>query len=362
MFANLVLTALLALAQDKPAAAPPDLDPVRAKAMSAVFQDLQKLQMEKLLPALKTAKKPEDAKKIVAEMMGPFTGKLINLAQEKPGDTVAFECFLGVIGLSIQMEDTKTRNQAVDLLLKHHGDNSRLGIFCQMLAGGQVEDGLALLDRIEKESKNPGVRGQAALCLAMAYQDQAESPEVPDATRKEALVKAASAFARVVKDYASEKDLDDRPLGPQAEALSSLAVGKKAPEAIARDLDGKAVKLSDHKGQVIVLDIWATWCGPCRAMIPHERKMVEKYKAKPFTLISISADETPDIVKTFLKKEPMPWVHWHAGPGDDSLVKKWNVRFFPTILVLDSKGVIRYKNVRDEELDKAVAELLAEVK
>ena len=58
----------------------------------------------------------------------------------------------------------------------------------------------------------------------------------------------------------------------------------------------------------------------------------------------------------------MPWVHWHAGPGDDSLVKKWNVRFFPTILVLDSKGVIRYKNVRDEELDKAVAELLAEVK
>ena len=165
-----------------------------------------------------------------------------------------------------------------------------------------------------------------------------------------------------MKDYASEKDLDDRPLGPQAEALSSLAVGKKAPEAIARDLDGKAVKLSDHKGQVIVLDIWATWCGPCRAMIPHERKMVEKYKAKPFTLISISADETPDIVKTFLKKEPMPWVHWHAGPGDDSLVKKWNVRFFPTILVLDSKGVIRYKNVRDEELDKAVAELLAEVK
>lgn len=364
MFANLLLTGLLAAlpAQDKPAVTPPGLDPERAKAMTAIFQDLQKMQKEKLEPALKSAKGPEEAKKAALELLTPYAPRLIKLGEEKPTDDVAFECFMGAIGLSGQIEDTKTRDLGVDLLLKHQSASPKLAIFCQFLAGGALPEPEKLLERVEKEATNPSVKGQAALALATFYSELTESPEVPADKKKEAMVKADAAFDKVLKNYAKEKDIEGNNLGEQAASLSSLGVGKVAPEAIAKDLDGKPVKLSDHKGKVVVIDIWATWCGPCKKMIPHERKMVEKFKDKPFVLISVSGDDKPETVKEFLKKEPMPWTHWFAGSSPDSILRKWNVRFFPTILVLDSKGVIRYKHVRDDELEKAVAELLGEIK
>jgi thiol-disulfide isomerase/thioredoxin len=371
MLGNLLLTSLLAIlpAQDKPAPLP-TLDPERAKAMTVIFEELQKVEMEKLLPAMQKAKSDDEAKKIALEILGPYPAKLIKLGQDKPADPVAFECFMGAIGISNQIDDSKTTDQAVDLLFNHHKGSERLGIFCQLLAGGAMADPEKLLERIEKESTNAAVKGQAAMALASFYTAIAENAGVPADKRKEAFAKADSAFARVLKDYAKEKDPYGNSLGETAAALSCVIVGKVAPDAKAKDLDGKPVSLADHKGKVVVLDIWATWYGPCKAMIPHERKMVEKFKDKPFVLISVSGDYKPETVKEFLKKEPMPWVHWFGGTEPDSILGKWCVHFFPSMIyVIDSKGVIRYKHLREgdlekavAELEKAVAELLAEVK
>ena len=143
--------------------------------------------------------------------------------------------------------------------------------------------------------------------------------------------------------------------------LRHLQVGMKAPPAESKNLKGEKVSLADYSGKVVVLDIWATWCGPCKAMIPHEREMVEKFKDKPFALISISADQEKKELEDFLEKEPMPWAHWWDG-ADAPLLKQWNVRSFPTIYVIDAKGLIRNKNIRGQELEKAVEKLLAEAK
>src|SRR5450631_2188002 len=89
--------------------------------------------------------------------------------------------------------------------------------------------------------------------------------------------------------------------------IRHLAVGKPAPELKSIDLEGKPVRLTDLKGNVVVLDVWATWCVPCCAMIPHERELVKRLKAKPFAIVSISVDDKQETVVEFLKKEPMPW-------------------------------------------------------
>jgi thiol-disulfide isomerase/thioredoxin len=139
-----------------------------------------------------------------------------------------------------------------------------------------------------------------------------------------------------------------------------LSIGKVLPNFISQDLEGQKVELKSLRGKVVVLDVWATWCGPCRAMIPHERELVGRLKDKPFVLVSISIDAKKDTLTNFLKKEKMPWTHWWNG-ASGGIVADWEINAIPTIFVLDGKGVIRYKNVRGPAMDKAVEALLKEM-
>jgi len=142
--------------------------------------------------------------------------------------------------------------------------------------------------------------------------------------------------------------------------IDHLTVGKRAPEFECELLDGKKVKLSDFRGNVVVLDVWATWCAPCRAMIPHQRELVEKLKGKPFKLVSVSADDQKETLTKFLEKEKMPWTHlWSGASG--GFIDEYQIDSYPTIYVLDAKGIIRYKHVRNEELANAAETLLKEM-
>ena len=97
-------------------------------------------------------------------------------------------------------------------------------------------------------------------------------------------------------------------------------------------------------------------------MYPHERSLVKRLEGKPFALLGINSDDDKEELKKALEKEQITWRSFWNGPEGTSgpISTKWNVRGWPTIYVVDAKGVIRFKNVRGEAMDKAVDKLLEE--
>lgn len=96
-------------------------------------------------------------------------------------------------------------------------------------------------------------------------------------------------------------------------------------------------------------------------MLPHEKEMVARKKNQPFALLGISSDADRESAVERMKKEGITWRQAMDGSTSGPLATKWNVRGWPTIYILDHKGVIRYMDLRGEELEKAVDELLKEV-
>ena len=97
------------------------------------------------------------------------------------------------------------------------------------------------------------------------------------------------------------------------------------------------------------------------AMVPHERSLVKRLEGKSFALLGINSDGDKEQLKTAMKQEQITWRSFWDRSTEGPIATAWNVRGWPTIYVLDHKGVIRYKDVRGEAMDKAVDALLKEL-
>jgi hypothetical protein len=96
-------------------------------------------------------------------------------------------------------------------------------------------------------------------------------------------------------------------------------------------------------------------------MYPHERSLVKRLEGKPFALIGINSDRDREALKKTMEEEKITWrSFWDGGTGGP-IARKWHVTGWPTIYVLDHKGVIRFKEVRGEDMDRAVDQLLKEL-
>jgi len=97
-------------------------------------------------------------------------------------------------------------------------------------------------------------------------------------------------------------------------------------------------------------------------MYPHERSLVKRLEGQPFVLIGINSDSDKTQLKSVMEKEQITWrSFWDGGSTNGPIATRWNVSGWPTVYVLDAKGVIRFRDVREDAMDKAVDALLEEL-
>jgi peroxiredoxin len=142
-------------------------------------------------------------------------------------------------------------------------------------------------------------------------------------------------------------------------ALEHLTIGSEAPDIVGKDLHDQPLNLHDYRGKVVVLKFWFAGCGPCMAMIQHEKRLIETYKGRPFALLGVSADESREQALKTADEHKMDWSCWFDGKNGP-IIRDWNVLGFPTVYVLDKGGLIVAKNPGDKELDSKIADLMQE--
>ena len=147
-------------------------------------------------------------------------------------------------------------------------------------------------------------------------------------------------------------------LGGCNEASIGVRTGQQAPDFQGEDASGVPIKLSSYRGKVVLLDFWATWCGPCRKMIPHELELAKRYAGRPFAIVGVSADSSREALREFLAEQKLPWPNVFDG-SSGPIARAWRVEAFPTFVLIDQDGIVRKAFVgagSPETMDAAIEE------
>jgi peroxiredoxin len=156
-------------------------------------------------------------------------------------------------------------------------------------------------------------------------------------------------------------------VGKLIEEISGKKVAPPKDKALGKGLDmkftatdGTEVDLAKMKGKVVLIDFWATWCGPCVAEIPNVKKTYEKLHSKGFEIIGISLDSNEDKLTQFIKKKDMPWPQYFDGKGwKNKISTQHGIRSIPAMWLVDKEGNLVDKKARTN-LEEKVEKLLAD--
>lgn len=142
--------------------------------------------------------------------------------------------------------------------------------------------------------------------------------------------------------------------------MDKIGIGKTAKDFITETISGKKITLSEQKGKVVLLQFWASWCPGCRAEMPNVKKCYEEFKGKGFEVIGISLDNNKENMMKYLEEVGIKWEISFSGKGwDDDIAKLYGVNSIPSLWLVDRKGILRYFDIRGEELKKAIEELVS---
>jgi thiol-disulfide isomerase/thioredoxin len=141
-----------------------------------------------------------------------------------------------------------------------------------------------------------------------------------------------------------------------------LARARMAPPFAMTTIDGRRVSLDDLTGKVVLIDFWATWCGPCREALPHMRQIAQKFADEPLVVVSVSLDSDDQKWRTFVSQNGMTWLQVRDGGFTGPISKLFGVNAIPHTFTIDADGVLQDEQIGDGSIEGKLKKLCAQAR
>ncbi|QJB33430.1 redoxin domain-containing protein [Chitinophaga oryzae] len=214
----------------------------------------------------------------------------------------------------------------------------------------KLESAFDALDAEEKKIENEFFTKNAGSPIALYVLNQVAGYDI----KPEQVTPLYKKLSKEAKNSPSGKEFAKR-----LESARKTAVGQSALEFAQADANGKNISLSSFRGKYVLVDFWASWCGPCRAENPNVVKAYGKFKDKGFEILGVSLDDKKDKWLAAVEADKLTWAHVSDLKGwKNAAAELYGVRAIPQNVLIDPKGKIVAKNLRGEDLEKKLAEVL----
>lgn len=203
-----------------------------------------------------------------------------------------------------------------------------------------------------------------ALALKEFINENADSPILFTAVsdyinNRSALSTLETVYAMLPKSARLQEE--GKTIANRIHGLKNIGIGSTAPDFTQADTEGKMVSLKDFRGKYLLIDFWASWCGPCRAENPNVVKAYAAYKDKNFTVLGISLDGSKgkENWKAAIKKDGLPWTQLSDLQGwNNAVAVLYDIHAVPMNFLLDPEGKIIAVNLRGSALNEKLSQLL----
>ena len=151
-------------------------------------------------------------------------------------------------------------------------------------------------------------------------------------------------------------------IADQRERIKRMMVGQPAPLFTCPNPEGKEIGPETFRGKILLIDFWASWCGPCRGEVPNLKRCYAQFKDKGVEFLSVSIDQSEEAWKKAMAEEAMSWPQAHAPKAGADILDLYQFNGIPFIILLDAEGKIVAKNLRGDAIRTTIEDLLKGVR
>lgn len=263
-------------------------------------------------------------------------------------------CQKAMVKYGIEFQDWKTAQAgAEEMVATAQGDKAVAGAHYQL---GVVIMKQALLKNKQELFTRAHDEMSKALMAYANFPDAiyADGMLLAHLSRDEEAKKRFELFVKI----RPEGDLD-RQRAVRYLAQPELARARMAPPFSVVTTDGQHISMDDLTGKVVLIDFWATWCGPCKAALPHMQDIVKKFQGQPLVVLSISVDDDEAKWRKFIAENAMTWPQYFDGGFTGPIARVFAVHAIPQTFTIDVDGVLQDQHIGDASIEGKLKKLVA---